>query len=76
MSEHRLDLLLFANNFGAGIAAKAGYPSITVPCGYSPDGEPMGITLTARAYGEGQLVRCAYAYEQGTLHRRPPVLHD
>lgn len=76
LSEHRLDALVFANNFGAGIAAKAGYPSITVPAGYSPEGEPMGVTFTARAFEEAPLIRYAFAYEQGTLHRRPPALSE
>lgn len=76
MAEQRLDVLVFANNFGAGIAAKAGYPSITVPGGYSPEGEPLGLTFTARAFEEAALIRWAYAYEQGTRHRRPPALAD
>jgi amidase len=76
MAEHRLDALVFPNNFGAGIAAKAGHPSITVPCGYSPEGEPVGLTFTATAYSEADLIRWTYAYEQGTLHRRAPALAD
>lgn len=76
LAEHRVDALIFPANLGAAIAAKAGYPSITVPAGYSPDGEPLGLTFTARAFEEAALIRWAYAYEQGTSHRRPPVLKD
>jgi amidase len=76
MAEHELDALLFPANSGAGIAAKAGYPSITVPAGYSPDGEPMGLTFTARAFEEAKLIRLAHAYEVGTRHRKPPLLSE
>ncbi|PSR21141.1 MAG: amidase [Sulfobacillus acidophilus] len=76
MSEHQLDALLFFANSGASIAAKAGYPSITVPAGYSADNEPMGLTFTARAFEEAKLIRWAYAYEVSTQHRRPPVLRE
>ncbi|MDC3421218.1 amidase family protein [Aquibacillus koreensis] len=74
MYEHQLDALLFVNNFGAGIAAKAGYPSITVPAGYTSDGKPVGITFTGKAFSEGKLLELAYAYEQITMHRRQPNL--
>jgi len=74
MSEHKLDALLFANNMGAGIAAKAGYPSVTVPGGYGKDGLPLGITFTARAYEEPALIQMAYAFEQATHYRMSPSL--
>ncbi|WP_274435906.1 amidase family protein [Alicyclobacillus sp. ALC3] len=74
LTSHKLDALLFPNNWGAGVAAKAGYPSITVPAGYTPDGEPVGMTLTGTAFSEPTLIRLAYAYEQGTHHRVEPAL--
>lgn len=76
LSEHRLDALVFPANFGAAIAAKAGYPSITIPSGFSPQGEPFGVTLTARAFEESALIRWAYAYENATQHRKPPAMTD
>ncbi|GAA0604291.1 amidase family protein [Virgibacillus siamensis] len=74
MNEHRLDALIFANNYGAGIAAKAGYPSITVPAGYTSEGKPVGITFTGKAFSEAKLIELAYAYEQATKHRLIPKL--
>ncbi|WP_456272322.1 amidase [Bacillus sp. AK031] len=74
MKEQRLDAIVFPNNFGAMIPAKAGYPSITVPAGYTTEGEPVGITFTGKAYSEPSLIEIAYSYEQGTKHRKPPVL--
>ncbi|MGD6966250.1 amidase [Rossellomorea vietnamensis] len=73
MKEHRLDAIVFPNNYGAMIPAKAGYPSITVPAGFSPDGEPVGITFTGGAYSEPVLLEIAFGYEQATKHRKPPV---
>jgi amidase len=52
-------------------AAVSGYPSITVPAGYS-FGLPVGLTFIGRAWAEGPLIRLAYAFEQATRHRRPP----
>ncbi|CAM3390598.1 amidase family protein [Aeromicrobium ponti] len=74
MKEHNLDAIVFPNNFGAGIPAKAGYPSITVPAGYTPEGEPVGITFIGLAYSEPTLVKLAYAYEQATKKRKAPEL--
>jgi amidase len=74
MTEQQVDALLFINNWGAGIAAKAGYPSITVPAGYTPNGEPVGLTFTAQAFEEPMLIRLGYSYEQATRCRQAPVL--
>ncbi len=74
LNEHQLDAIVFPNNIGASIPAKAGYPSITVPAGYTPEGEPVGITFTGTAFSEATLIKLSYAYEQGTKHRIPPKL--
>ncbi|KAA0549001.1 amidase [Bacillus sp. BGMRC 2118] len=74
LQEHNLDAIVFPNNFGAGIPAKAGYPSITVPAGYSSDNGPVGITFTGTAFTEPVLIEIAYAYEQATKVRKPPVM--
>jgi Asp-tRNA(Asn)/Glu-tRNA(Gln) amidotransferase A subunit family amidase len=51
-----------------------GFPAINVPMGYSRGGTlPVGITFYSRAWSEAQLIKLAYAYEQATMHRRPPV---
>ena len=52
-------------------AAVAGYPSITVPAGYSFS-LPVGITFIGKAWDEGTLIRLAYAFEQATKHRARP----
>jgi Asp-tRNA(Asn)/Glu-tRNA(Gln) amidotransferase A subunit family amidase len=50
-----------------------GFPAITVPMGYTRDGTlPAGLQLFGRPWSEPTLLTLAYAYEQGTHHRRPP----
>jgi amidase len=57
---------------GAGMAAVAGTPSITVPMGDS-HGLPLGLSFMAPAYSEAQLIGFAYAFEQATHARTPPA---
>jgi amidase len=54
-------------------AAVAGYPTITVTMG-DVRGLPVGLSFTGTAWDEGKLLRIAYAYEQGTKHRKAPSL--
>jgi amidase len=69
-----LQALVFPASSGAGIAAKAGYPSVTVPAGYGTDGRPFGLTFTGTAFSEPRLIRIAAAFEAATQARRPPPL--
>ena len=54
------------------VAPATGMPAITVPMGFTEGVYPAGLQILARPYAEGLLFRYAYAYEQGTGHRRPP----
>ena len=51
-----------------------GVPAVVVPGGFYPGGLPFGLELSARLWKDGDLLGWAYAYEQTTHHRRPPVL--
>ncbi|RSK27374.1 amidase [Bacillus sp. HMF5848] len=73
LEQNNLDILLFANNYGAGIPAKAGYPSITVPAGYTNEGKPLGATFTSAAFKEMVLLKVAYAFEKATKYRKAPT---
>jgi amidase len=74
LAQHRLDALVFPLRAGAAIGAKAGYPTIIVPAGFTGDGAPVGVSLLGPAWSEPTLIRLAYAFEQATQHRRPPAL--
>ena len=52
-------------------AAISGYPNITVPMGCI-DELPVGLSFFGRAWSEPILIEIAYAFEQGTMHRRAP----
>ncbi len=87
MNEHNLDAIIAptggpawktdhinGDSFGIGSsspAARAGYPNITVPMGFV-DELPIGISFFGRAWSEPILLEIAYAYEQGTKHRKAP----
>ena len=55
----------------SSMPAVAGYPNITVPAGFAKE-LPIGISFFGRAFTDGQLIQCAYAFEQATRARRKP----
>ncbi len=53
----------------------AGIPGISVPCGFSSSGLPIGLQITSRHFDEGKLLKTAYNFEQATdFHTQKPVL--
>ncbi len=51
----------------------SGNPTISVPCGFTADGMPVGLQLVARHLDEALLCRAGHAYEQATpWHERHP----
>jgi aspartyl-tRNA(Asn)/glutamyl-tRNA(Gln) amidotransferase subunit A len=54
-----------------------GVPAISVPCGLTGDGLPVGLQLAAPWWREGRLLRAARAYESATEWHalRPPPLN-
>ena len=53
----------------------SGLPAISVPCGFTSSGMPIGLQLAGQAFDEATVLRVAHAYERATdWHtRRPPV---
>jgi amidase len=85
MKARRLDALVFPAQSGAGIAARAGYPTVIVPfgtvpntptpalpAGVDPRPAPYGVSFTGMACSEPRLIALAYAFEQATKRRVPP----
>jgi amidase len=75
MQKYDLDAVLSINNYNAGQAAAAKYPALTVPMGYSEEGEPKGLTFIAKPYRETQMYTYAKHYEQASAHRKSPELY-
>ena len=52
-----------------------GLPAISVPCGFTPDGLPVGLQIVGRHQDEWGVLQLAHAFEQatGVGRRRPPV---
>ena len=87
---HKLDALFFPGVSSAAIAAKPGYPTVTVPFamvpnvpppgspafpdGFDPKPAPYGVSFTGTACSEPRLIELAYAFEQATKKRVPPPL--
>ena len=53
----------------------ASVPALSINCGFTTDGLPVGLQLVGRPFDEPTVLRAAYAYEQATeWHtRRPPA---
>jgi aspartyl-tRNA(Asn)/glutamyl-tRNA(Gln) amidotransferase subunit A len=52
-----------------------GLPALSIPCGYSSDGLPIGMQIVGRAYDETTVLRVGYSYERATdWHlKEPPI---
>ena len=55
-----------------------GLPAISIPCGYSKSGLPIGLMIAGPHFAEGKVLALAKAYEQATeWHKRlPPLTPD
>ncbi len=86
LKAHNLDAILTPGGSGAGLAARSGYPIIVVPFGLIPNAPnpafpagfqakaaPFGVGFTGTACTEPRLIELAYAFEQATKRRLPPV---
>src|SRR6266851_122302 len=84
MTVNNLDALLFPGSSSAGIAARAGFPTVIVPFGFIPNAptpafpagfnardQPYGVGFTSIECSEPKLIEIAYAFEQATKRRVP-----
>lgn len=52
-----------------------GLPAISIPCGFTTAGLPIGLQIIGAHWGEDRVLQLAYAYEQATAwHKRSPRL--
>lgn len=65
-------------NLGVGLTVPfdlTGTPCLSVPCGFSSDGLPIGLHIAGRAWDEATVLRIGAAYEQATpWHQQHPNL--
>lgn len=52
-----------------------GLPALTVPCGFTSAGLPVGLQIVARPWSEAKLIQAGYAFEQATQwqNRKPTI---
>ena len=52
-----------------------GLPTISVPCGFTSSGLPIGLQISGAHFAESTVIALAHAYEQATeWHKRRPKL--
>lgn len=53
----------------------AGIPALSIPCGHTSDGLPIGLQLMGKHFGEAKLLQIAHHFQQATdFHeKRPPI---
>jgi aspartyl-tRNA(Asn)/glutamyl-tRNA(Gln) amidotransferase subunit A len=53
----------------------AGLPAISIPCGFTKEGLPIGLQIISRAWGDAKVLNAAYGYEQATeWHTKFPAI--
>ncbi len=53
----------------------AGIPGISVPCGFSSEGLPIGLQILGKHFDEEMILKVAYNFEQATdYHKKKPLL--
>jgi aspartyl-tRNA(Asn)/glutamyl-tRNA(Gln) amidotransferase subunit A len=52
-----------------------GLPALSIPCGFTGSGLPVGLQLVSKHWGEAQVLQAGHAFEQATeWHTRRPAL--
>lgn len=76
LGEKNIDPLIARTNDMLTVPANlAGLPAISLPCGFSEEGLPIGLQIIANHFEESLIYRVAHAYEQATNHhKKRPVL--
>ncbi|GAA5417453.1 glutamyl-tRNA(Gln) amidotransferase subunit A [Paraliobacillus ryukyuensis] len=68
-------LTMYANDILTIPVNLAGVPGMSIPCGFSSEGLPIGLQIIAKHFDESTIYRTAYAFEQATdHHKKRPTL--
>ncbi|MCX6060349.1 MAG: amidase [Chloroflexi bacterium] len=53
----------------------SGLPALSIPCGFTKEGLPIGLQIVSRAWNEAGLLRTGYAFQQATdWHKMKPEI--
>jgi len=66
-------LSMYLSDIYTVTANLAGIPSISIPCGFTRDGLPVGLQILANQFQESTLLRLAQAYFQAFPVSAPPL---
>ncbi|SEH88930.1 aspartyl/glutamyl-tRNA(Asn/Gln) amidotransferase subunit A [Halobacillus karajensis] len=68
-------MTMYANDILTIPVNLAGVPGISIPCGFSGDGLPIGLQIIGKHFDEATVYRAAHAFEQKTdYHKQRPSL--
>ncbi|RJQ63417.1 MAG: Asp-tRNA(Asn)/Glu-tRNA(Gln) amidotransferase subunit GatA [Desulfobacteraceae bacterium] len=68
-------LMMYLSDIFTLSANLAGIPGMSVPCGFSSDGLPVGLQLLSSHFNEGLLLKTAYNFERNTaFHLKKPSI--
>uniref|UniRef100_A0A0E0P5I8 Amidase domain-containing protein n=1 Tax=Oryza rufipogon TaxID=4529 RepID=A0A0E0P5I8_ORYRU len=73
MNDHQLDAIVTPDSAAAVVLAFHGLPGVVVPAGYDEKGVPFGVCFGGLKGYEPRLIEMAYAFEQVTKVRMPPM---
>lgn len=63
-------LTMYANDILTIPVNLAGVPGMSLPCGFSSEGLPIGLQIIGKHFDESTIYRTAYAFEQATDHHK------
>ncbi|WP_010651632.1 Asp-tRNA(Asn)/Glu-tRNA(Gln) amidotransferase subunit GatA [Oceanobacillus massiliensis] len=63
-------LTMYANDILTIPVNLAGVPGISIPCGFSAEGLPIGLQIIGKYFDESTVFRTAHAFEQATEHHK------
>jgi aspartyl-tRNA(Asn)/glutamyl-tRNA(Gln) amidotransferase subunit A len=65
---------MYLEDVFTGAQVMAGIPALSVPCGLSGEGLPIGLQIMGPQWGEATILSAAYALEQALGLKKKPTL--
>ena len=74
---HKVDdpVAMYQSDVFTSVANLAGIPALSLPCGYTKEGLPLGVQILGRPFDEVSVLKVGHAFEQGcSMAARRPKL--